>query len=104
MTNGVVFVKRLPPGEYEFQGTDGYKIHGGNGYHCSRPMPSVATFTVHPGEVIYLGRYVTTASSKSCVVLYMSNEQQTDMAVAKARSPIPVDEIHSFAPAAEQRL
>ncbi|MTW12173.1 hypothetical protein GM658_16330 [Pseudoduganella eburnea] len=104
MTSGVVFVKRLPPGEYEFQSTDGYKLHGGNGYHCWKPVPSVATFTVSPGEVIYLGRYVTTSSTKTCVTLYISNEQETDMSVAKARSPIPVNEVHSYAPAAEQRL
>ncbi len=104
INKGVVFVKRLPPGEYELRNADGSKLHSGTGYTCTRPLPAVVTFTVHPGDIIYLGRYVTTSSPKDCITVYISNEQQSDVAQARARSPIPAEEVRSYAPATEQRL
>lgn len=103
LASGTVIVHRLPPGEYEMLQTEGVELHSGTGYRCKKPLPPVVAFTVHPGEVIYLGRYLTVSSKKNCVNLHISDEQQSDLTVARARAPIPDSEVHSYVPAVEQR-
>jgi len=101
--SGIVIVKRLPPGEYEIQSAQGVQ-YGTYEYRCTKRLAPVVRFTVHAGEVVYLGRYVVTSWRGNCLALAISDEQQSDVAVAKTRVPaLPTDAVHSNVPAVEQR-
>ncbi|MBS0447758.1 MAG: hypothetical protein JSR59_17600 [Proteobacteria bacterium] len=100
---GTIWVKRLPPGDYEIVSTTGTQF-GRYEYNCSRPIPPIIIFTIKTGEVAYLGRYVSMSRWPVCGDVSISEDERADIATAKAHNPdLPVAVVRSFVPPAAQR-
>jgi len=100
-TIGNVFVRRLPPGDYEAVFAHGEQYS--NGGWVRRPLKPGVRFTVKPGETVYIGRYVVGESHMAPIVI-VSDHQADDLAVAKKKFPeLPVDAVASQVPPPGQR-
>ncbi len=94
---GKVQPKRLPPGDYEAVVVHGEQFVNNGSFR--RPLASGLRFTVKAGETVYLGRYIISESSRFNPVLYVSEHQAEDMALAKAKLPeMPAGSVTSAVP------
>jgi hypothetical protein len=83
-TIGKVQPRRLPPGDYEAVWAHGEQYS--NGGWMRKPLAPGLRFTVKTGETVYIGRYVV-GESHFTPIVNVSDHQDEDMAIAKARQP-----------------
>lgn len=117
-TDGVgrVIARKLPPGEYEINHVE-LSVEGGL-IKTSNPMPVPVRFSIQPGKTTYIGRYrvemtlvapekatqtgaVTTIPVSAMRALpEVTDEQERDMASAKAKYPeLNMDIVKNSVPA-----
>lgn len=97
---GTVQPMRLPPGEYVAVEVQGDTPNIGSSH---RPLRPGLRFTVKTGETVYLGRYIVGASGFN-PILFISEHQDEDMAIARKRMPeMPADAVTSAVPPAGSR-
>jgi hypothetical protein len=101
-SEGTVILRKLPPGAYEIQSSGAGRTAGPSFIPQVRDFYPPIRFTIVPGKVSYLGRFIIGQDGYGPIAnstIKISSEESTDISIVKLReTKVTLGEVQSYVP------